>query len=125
MSPHAGRTPGPDHPIAIAPAGGRVVVRFGDEVIVDTRDGLLLRESAYPGVFYLPRADARMERLRRSDRHTYCPYKGQASYFSLPGDSEAATDAIWTYEDPYDAVAPIKDHLAFYADRVHIEHTPD
>ncbi|MDR6935449.1 DUF427 domain-containing protein [Luteibacter sp. 3190] len=119
------RIPGPDHPITVEPAGGRVVVRYGDEVIVDSRAALVLQEASYRPVFYLPRDDARMEALRRSDTHTYCPYKGEASYFSLPGDAPGATDAIWTYEAPYDAVAPIRDHLAFYADRVSIEHTPD
>lgn len=125
MSPSPCRIPGPDHPITIEPAGGRVVVRYGDEVLVDTRAALLLREARYAPVFYVPRADARMDRLRPSDRHTTCPYKGEASYFSLPGNAEASIDAVWTYETPCESVAAIAEHLAFYAERVRIEHTPD
>jgi uncharacterized protein (DUF427 family) len=124
MSSRPVRIPGPDHPITVTPSGGRVVVRFGDQVIADTRNALTLKESTYPAVFYIPRADADMATLRKTEHHSYCPYKGEASYFSLPGNSEAAINAIWTYETPYDAVAPIREHLAFYADRVSIEHTP-
>jgi uncharacterized protein (DUF427 family) len=125
MSSRPVRIPGPDHPITITPAVGRVVVRDGSRVIADTRHALALREASYPAVLYIPRADADMAALRRSDSTTWCPYKGEASYYSLPGDSERAVNAIWTYETPSESVAAIREHLAFYPDRVTIEHTPD
>ena len=125
MSSRPVRIPGPDHPITVEPFRGRVTVRFGDGVVADTRNALVLREASYPPVFYIPREDADMAALRRTEHHTWCPYKGEASYFSLPGDEERSIDAVWSYEAPHDAVAPIRDHLAFYPDRVRIEHTPD
>ena len=125
MSSRPVRIPGPDHPITVMATGGRVVVRFGDHVVADTRNALTLREASYPAVFYIPREDADMAALRRTEHHTWCPYKGEASYFSLPGDEERSINAVWSYEAPHDAVATIRDHLAFYPDRVRIEHTPD
>lgn len=119
------RIPGPDHPIGITPAGGRVIVRDGDRLIVDTRHALRLKEASYPSVFYVPRDDADMAALSKTEHHTWCPYKGEASYFSLPGNSERAINAVWSYETPHDAVAAIRDHLAFYPERVTIEHLPD
>jgi uncharacterized protein (DUF427 family) len=112
------RIPGPDHPITVEPTGGRVVVRLGGRVIADTADALTLREAAYPPVLYIPRKDVDMAALERSDHGSYCPYKGEASYFSIPEGGERSVNAIWTYEAPYDAVAAIRDHLAFYPDRV-------
>ena len=112
------RIPGPDHPIAIAPAPGRVVVRLGGKVIADTKRALILREASYPGVKYIPRQDVDMSLLERTDHATYCPYKGDASYFSLPVGGERSRNAVWSYEQPYAAVAEIRDHLAFYPDRV-------
>jgi len=108
------REPGPDHPIGIERLGHRVVVRAGGRIVVDTENALALREASYPPVYYLPRADADMALLTRSDHHTRCPYKGEASYYSLPG----AANAVWTYEDPCPSVAAIRDCLAFYPDRV-------
>jgi uncharacterized protein (DUF427 family) len=112
------RIPGPDHPITIAKAPGRVIVRLGGKVIADTRRALSLREASYPGVVYIPRADVDMSQLERTDHTTYCPYKGDASYFSIPLGGEKSRNAIWSYEKPYEAVSEIKDHLAFYPDRV-------
>ncbi|MDQ0007882.1 uncharacterized protein (DUF427 family) [Luteibacter jiangsuensis] len=123
MSSHPVKIPGPDHPITVEQAGGRVVVHDGDRVVADTRDALVLKEGRYPAVFYIPRADADMASLRRTEHHTYCPYKGEASYYSLPGNEERAINAIWTYEEPHEAVSSIRGHLAFYPDRVRIEHT--
>jgi uncharacterized protein (DUF427 family) len=114
------RIPGPDHPIAIVPHSGRVQVKADGRVIADTTRALSLREASYPAVFYVPREDADMSLFARSDHATYCPYKGDAAYFSLPLLGERGTNAVWTYEAPYDAVAAIKDHLAFYPDRVEI-----
>ena len=114
------KIPGPDHPITVTANPERVVVRFGDTVIADTRRALTLREASYPAVQYIPREDVDMALLERSDHSTYCPYKGDASYFSLPLLGDRAANAIWTYETPYDAVAAIDGHLAFYADRVEV-----
>lgn len=114
--PH--RLPGRDHPITITPHPGRVVVRAGGKTIVDTRSALALKEASYPAVLYLPRADADMTALERTDHASWCPFKGEASYFSIPAGGERATNAVWTYETPFEAVEAIRDHLAFYPDRV-------
>ena len=118
------RIPGPDHPITVEPSAVRVKISAGGQVIADTTEALVLREANYPAVLYIPRKDANLALLARTDHSTYCPYKGDASYFSLPAGADKAQNAIWTYEAPYDAVAPIKDHLAFYTDRVTIEQLP-
>ena len=118
MSEKIVRIPGPDHPITIEPNPNRVVVRLGGKAIADTTRALTLREASYPPVQYIPREDVDMTRLARTDHATYCPYKGDASYFSIPDGGERSVNAIWTYEAPYEAAARIKDHLAFYPDRV-------
>ena len=118
MTKRTVKIPGPDHPISIQPNRGRVVVTLGERVIADTCEALILREASYPPVQYIPRKDVDMTALTRSATSTYCPYKGEASYFSIPAGGERSGDAIWTYESPYDAVAEIKDHLAFYPDRI-------
>ena len=112
------KIPGPDHPITIESNPGRVVVRAGGVVIADSKEAITLRESHYPAVEYIPRKDVDMSALTRAPSSTYCPYKGNASYFSIPAGGAPSADAIWTYEAPYDAVAVIKDYLAFYLDRV-------
>ena len=112
------KIPGPDHPITIEPNQGRVIVTVGGRVIADTSEALTLREASYPPVQYIPRKDVDMAALIRSETTTYCPYKGEAGYFSIPSGEERSVDAIWTYEAPYGAVAEIKGHLAFYPDRV-------
>ena len=112
------RVPGPDHPITITPHQGRVIVRLGGKVIADTRKALLLKEASYPAVKYIPRGDADMALMTPTSHTTYCPYKGDCSYFSIPSGGARAQNAVWSYEKPYDAVAAIKDHLAFYPDRV-------
>ena len=112
------KIPGPDHPITIEADGAHVVVRLGDRVIADTLHALSLREAAYPAVHYIPRQDVDLSLLQRTDHSTYCPYKGECAYFSIPSGGERSVNAVWTYESPYDAVAVIKDHLAFYPDRV-------
>jgi len=113
-----GKIPGPDHPISIEHHPSRVVVTVAGQEIADTRDALTLRETHYPAVFYIPRKDVDMAKLERTDHASYCPYKGDAAYFSIPSGGERSVNAIWTYESPYPAVEPIRDHLAFYADRV-------
>jgi len=112
------KIPGPGHPITIEPNGNRVIVTVGGRVIADTRRTVTLREAKYPPVHYIPREDIDMAALARSATQTHCPYKGDASYFSVPAGGERSTDAIWTYEAPFEAVAEIYSHLAFYPDRV-------
>jgi uncharacterized protein (DUF427 family) len=112
------KIPNADHPITIEPGPARVRVTVGGHVVADTRHALTLRESDYPAVHYIPRDDADMSLLTRTDNGTYCPYKGDASYYSVTNGGKRAVNAVWTYEAPFDAVAPIKDHLAFYPDRV-------
>ena len=112
------KIPGPDHPITVERNPKRIVVTFGGKVIADTTEALTLREAKYPPVQYIPRKDVDMDALTRSETTSYCPYKGDASYFGISAGGARSVDAIWTYETPYDAVAEIKDHLAFYPDRV-------
>ena len=112
------KVPGPDHPITIARNANRVVVKVAGRIVADTRDALILREASYAPVRYIPRKDVDMTLLAPTDHTTYCPYKGDCAYFSIPLGSERATNAVWSYEAPYAAVAVIKDHLAFYPDRV-------
>ena len=119
------KTPGPDHPITIASAGSRVRVTVAGTIVADSREALALREATYPPVLYVPRKDVDMAALARTEHSTYCPYKGDASYYSVPAGGESAKNAVWSYEAPFDAVAAIKDHVAFYPDRVEaIEVTP-
>jgi uncharacterized protein (DUF427 family) len=112
------RVPGPDHPITVSPNPGRVIVTFNGRVVADTRRALTLREAGYAPVQYIPRADVDMTLLERTAHATYCPYKGDASYFSLQADGRVSENAVWSYEAPYPAVAAIKAHLAFYPSRV-------
>ena len=112
------KIPGPDHPISIEPNPSRVVVEVGGKIIADTRHALTLREASYPAVQYIPRRDVDMAALVRSDHTTYCPYKGDASYYSIPAGGDRSLNAVWTYEAPFEATAQIKDYVAFYPDRV-------
>lgn len=112
------KVPGPDHPITIERNPKRVVVKVAGRVVAETRDALTLREASYPPVQYIPRRDVDMSLLKRTDHQTYCPYKGDCAYFSIPVRGARSTNAVWAYETPYEAVASIKDHLAFYPDRV-------
>ena len=112
------KSPGPDHPISIEPNPSRVAVTVGGKIIADTNDALTLRETSYPPVQYIPRRDVDMAALTRSDHTTYCPYKGDASYYSIPAGGDRSRNAVWTYETPFEAMAQIKDYVAFYPDRV-------
>ena len=112
------KIPGLDHPITIKRNPARIVVSVAGQVVADTREALTLREAAYPAVQYIPRKDVDMALLQRTDHSSYCPYKGDCAYFSIPLGGECSTNAVWTYEAPYAAVGSIKDHLAFYPDRV-------
>jgi uncharacterized protein (DUF427 family) len=110
--------PGPDHPITIEPRKGRVVVRSEGAIIADTTSALVLQEAGYTEVLYLPLSDVDQSVLKRTQTTTYCPYKGECSYFTIISHSGDIVDAVWTYEKPYPEVAPIADRVAFYPDRV-------
>jgi uncharacterized protein (DUF427 family) len=112
------KVPGPDHPITIEHNPNQVVVTVAGRVLADTRDALVLREAGYPAVQYVPRKDVDLALLKRTELATYCPYKGECSYFSIPLGGDRSANAVWTYEAPYAAVSVIKDHLAFYPERV-------
>ncbi|MBX9710755.1 MAG: DUF427 domain-containing protein [Xanthobacteraceae bacterium] len=116
------KIPGPDHPITISPNPKRVRISAGGVVIAETTHALTLHEASYPPVQYIPRGDAKMDLLTRTAHSSHCPYKGDAGYFTIntPG-GKTLENAIWTYEQPYDAVKEIEGHLAFYPDKVTIE----
>ena len=112
------KIPGPDHPITTEHNENLVVVTLAGHEIARSTNVVTLREANYPPAFYFPRSDVDMSLLARTDHETYCPYKGDCNYFSIPSGGERAVNAVWTYETPYPAVSVIKDHLAFYPDRV-------
>ena len=118
MADRAVKIPGPDHPISIEANPSRVTVTVGGKVIADTRAALTLSEANYPAVQYIPRRDVDMAALTRSEHTSWCPYKGEASYYSIPAGGDRSTNAVWTYETPFPAMAAIKDYVAFYPDRV-------
>ncbi|MFF1815428.1 DUF427 domain-containing protein [Streptomyces sp. NPDC058251] len=126
MTTREPRIPGPDHPITIEETGLRVVARVGAQVVADTSRALTLREATYPPVQYIPLDDVDQTLLAASDTQTYCPYKGDASYYSIvlpesPDAEDGLADAVWSYREPYDSVARIAGHVAFYPDRVQVE----
>ena len=112
------KLPGPDHPITIARNGRRVRVTFAGRLIAETDQALTLREASYRPVHYIPRDDANMNLLKRTNHSTHCPYKGDASYFSIGVDGRNTENAVWSYEHPFPAMAEIKGYLAFYPHRV-------
>lgn len=112
------KLPGPDHPITIAPSDKRVRVRFAGKMVADTTRALTLKEAGYPPVYYIPRADADMSLLKATGHSTHCPYKGDANYFTISAGGRDADNAVWSYQQPFPAMAEIKDHLAFYPNRV-------
>jgi uncharacterized protein (DUF427 family) len=108
------------HPITVTPTGRHVVVRVHGEVVAETDDALTLQESTYPAVQYVPLSAVTPSVLKRSDTTTYCPYKGEANYYHVSAADGTVDDAIWTYEQPYSAVAAIAGHVAFYADKADV-----
>jgi uncharacterized protein (DUF427 family) len=117
--------PSDEHPITVEPTGSRVVVRVGGKVVADSRNALTLQESTYPAVQYIPMADVDQSVLRPTETSTYCPFKGDASYYSVETpDGQTVDDVIWTYEKPHPAMAEIANHVAFYADRADITIEP-
>ncbi len=118
MSAAAQKIPGPDHPIAIQPSLDRVQVKLAGQTIADSTRSLTLREASYPPVQYIPKSDVRMDLLTPTTHTSHCPYKGDASYFSIKVGDRTAENAVWCYEDPYAAVSEIAGHVAFYPNRV-------
>jgi len=116
--------PDDSHPITVTSNPDRVVVTLGERTVADTTSALTLQEASYPAVQYVPLADVDPSVLERTDHATYCPYKGDASYYSLVADGETHDNAVWTYEAPYDAVAPIAGHVAFYPHVVDVRSYP-
>ena len=112
------KLPGSDHPITIARNANRVRVTFAGKTIADTTRALTLRAAGYPPVQYIPRADVVMSLLTRTTHASHCPYKGDASYFSISADGRTAENAVWSYERPFPAMAEIAGYLAFYPNRV-------
>ena len=112
------KLPGPDHPITITPAKERVRVSFNGKVVADSARALVLQESTYKPVFYIPREDAQMALISRTTNSSHCPYKGDASYYSIKVDGREAENAIWSYETPFPAMKEMGGHLAFYPNRV-------
>jgi uncharacterized protein (DUF427 family) len=115
------KIPDATHPITVKPTGSHVTVRVGGVTVAESDNALSLAEASYPVVQYIPLTDVDQNLLSRTDSHTYCPYKGDASYYSLQTpDGQTETDLIWTYEQPYDAVSEIAGHVAFYANRAEV-----
>ena len=112
------KTPGPDHPITISPAEGKVRVAIAGKTVAESTRALRLEEKGYQPVYYLPPDDADMSLLVRTTHSTYCPYKGDCSYYSIPIGGSRSENAVWTYERPHEAVAGIRNYLAFYPSRV-------
>jgi len=112
------RIPGPDHPITVFPAESKVRVTVAGRIVAESTRTLRLEEKGYPPVYYLPRDDADMSLLVRTKHYSYCPYKGDCTYYSIPIGGSKSEYAVWTYEKPYMAVAKIEEYLAFYRSRV-------
>ncbi len=119
------KVPGPDHPITLTAAQGRVRALFQGHEIADSENAILLAEADYPPVWYFPRDDVAMSYFGRTDRETHCPYKGHASYFTVRRDGVIIENAAWSYEDPYPDMARIQGHVAFYPNVVEIHQTQD
>ena len=111
------KIPTPNHPITIDKNPSRVVISVAGSTVADTKEALTLREASYPPVWYIPRKDVNMSLLERSEHTTYCPYKGDCAYYSIPIGGSRSVNAVWTYEQPYSAIAEIKGYLAFYPTR--------
>lgn len=111
----------PDYRVELTPGGGRIVVRFHGAIVADSQRALRVLETRHAPVLYFPREDVRFEHLERTDHQSFCPFKGEASYFSLRVGDHVEENAVWSYEDPFEQVAGLKDHVSFYTDRVDIE----
>ena len=112
------KEPGPDHPITITPHGKRVRVMLGGMIVAETTHALSLKEASYPPVLYVPRADIEADLFEPTDRTTHCPYKGDASYWTITAGGLVRKNAAWSYETPFPAMTAIAGHVAFYPDKV-------
>ncbi|MBB2993311.1 uncharacterized protein (DUF427 family) [Mycolicibacterium iranicum] len=112
--------PSASHPITVTPTGRHVVVRVNGDIVAETDAALTLQEASYPAVQYIPIADVAADHLRPSGTATYCPFKGDAGYFDVQAGGETVADAVWTYREPYPAVAQIAGHVAFYPDKADV-----
>jgi uncharacterized protein (DUF427 family) len=121
VNPSPGFRDHPEHTITVEPFGGVVNVKFGDVMIASSDHARLLREKGHDPVLYLPFEDIYFVHLEKTGTTTHCPFKGDASYWSVTGQDEAAKDVMWAYQHPYDEMLEIKDHGAFYRDRVMID----
>ena len=108
----------PDYPLSISRADGRVQVMYRGERLAESTRALRMTESTYDPVFYIPKGDVRLELLEATDHSTHCPFKGDASYWSIASGGATAVNAVWAYEKPYDEVAEIAGALAFDASKV-------
>jgi len=125
MSERIKLVPNSEHPIAITPNPACVTIRVNGQIVAQTNRALTLIEAGYPPVQYVPAGDVRMAALEPTERTTYCPYKGDCSYFSIPAGGDRSINAVWSYGEPFDAVRTIAGYLAFYPDRVDaIEESP-
>jgi uncharacterized protein (DUF427 family) len=118
------KLPSAEHPITISKLSQRLVVKFNGVIVAQSDNVLKLEEASYPAVLYVPRSDIQQHYFLPSDHSSYCPYKGQASYLSLTATGETSENAVWSYEEPYPAMAEIQGHVAFYTDRVTFELDP-
>lgn len=114
------KTPGPDHPITISEDGARVRARRGDHILADSTDAIVLQEASYSGVRYFARDGVETGFLSKTEKTSHCPYKGQASYYSIFLDGEVLENVAWSYEEPFPAVEQIRGRLAFYTDRIEV-----
>ena len=119
------KIPGPDHPISITPGKRRWRVAYDNHVIADSGDALVLQEASYPPVVYFPREDVSMDYFSKTERSTHCPYKGDASYYTILMDGRFAENAVWSYEEPFPSMEQIRGRLAFYPDKVEIYEVDD
>ena len=110
--------PGHAHAITIEKNPNRITVTFNGTVLADTQSALVLKEGPLPPANYIPREDVQMSYLQRTDHSTHCPFKGDASYFSVSVNGKTAENAVWTYEAPIDSVAQIKDYVVFYPEKM-------
>lgn len=110
--------PGPNHPITITPNPNRVRVVLGGFIVAETTRALTLQEANFPPVHYIPREDVQMDLLDRTERTSHCPYKGDASYFTVTAGGLERENGVWSYENPHAAVSAIAGYLAFYPDKV-------
>jgi len=111
----------PDYEVSVSPTGERIRVCFAGETIVDTQHAITVSETNHAPVLYFPRSDVRFEHLERTEHQTFCPFKGDAGYWSLRVGDACSENAVWGYDDPFPEVEPLKDYVAFYAERVDIE----